>query len=201
MENLLYFCNMKILIIDDNAAVRTTLKLVLGGIFDDIAAVGDPRLIPALLAAGNIDAVLLDMNFDNRRLDGSDGLFWLSRIKESENAPAVVLITAFGDIALAVEAMKLGAEDFVTKPWDNDDLIAKLLSAIERNKALRNASQTLVKTRELEDRDKRRLNMTLDELKFNHVNTIVDSCGGNLSAAAEQLGITRQTLYNILKKK
>ena len=56
---------MKILIIDDNPAVRTTLKLVLAGEFDEIAAVGDPQLIPALLAGGNIDAVLLDMNFDS----------------------------------------------------------------------------------------------------------------------------------------
>lgn len=192
---------MKVLIIDDNPAVRTTLKLVLNGVFDEIAAVADPRLIPALLAAGNIDVVLLDMNFDNSRLDGSDGLFWLSRIKECENAPAVVLITAFGDVPLAVEAMKLGAEDFVTKPWDNDELIVKLNKAISRNRAKRDASLVLDKARELERLDSRRRQMTLDELKFEHVSKIVDSCGGNLSAAADRLGITRQTLYNILKKK
>ena len=126
---------MKILIIDDNPAVRTSLRLVLDGVFDEIAAVGDPRLLPALLAPGNIDAVLLDMNFDSTRLDGSDGLFWLSNIKNRDNAPAVVLITAFGDVPLAVEAMKRGAEDFVTKPWDNDDLIAKLRKAIARNRS------------------------------------------------------------------
>lgn len=192
---------MKVLIIDDNPAVRTTLKLVLNGVFDEIAAVADPRLIPALLAARNIDVVLLDMNFDNSRLDGSDGLFWLSRIKECENAPAVVLITAFGDVPLAVEAMKLGAEDFVTKPWDNDELIAKLNKAISRNRAKRDAGLVLDKARELERLDSRRRQMTLDELKFEHVSKIVDSCGGNLSAAADRLGITRQTLYNILKKK
>lgn len=192
---------MKVLIIDDNPAVRTTLKLVLNGVFDEIAAVADPRLIPALLAAGNIDVVLLDMNFDNSRLDGSDGLFWLSRIKECENAPAVVLITAFGDVPLAVEAMKLGAEDFVTKPWDNDELIAKLNKAISRNRAKRDAGLVLDKARELERLDSRRRQMTLDELKFEHVSKIVDNCGGNLSAAADRLGITRQTLYNILKKK
>ena len=192
---------MKVLIIDDNPAVRTTLKLVLNGVFDEIATVADPRLIPALLAAGNIDVALLDMNFDNSRLDGSDGLFWLSRIKECENAPAVVLITAFGDVPLAVEAMKLGAEDFVTKPWDNDELIAKLNKAIFRNRAKRDAGLVLDKARELERLDSRRRQMTLDELKFEHVSKIVDSCGGNLSAAADRLGITRQTLYNILKKK
>ncbi|MDE5684664.1 MAG: response regulator [Muribaculaceae bacterium] len=192
---------MKVLIIDDNPAVRTTLRLVLNGVFDEIAAVGDPRLIPALLAAGNIDAGLREMNFDNSRLGGSDGRVWLSRIKESENAPAVVLITAFGDVPLAVEAMKLGAEDFVTKPWDNDELIAKLNKAIARNRAGRDASLVLDKARELERLDNQRRQMTLDELKFEHVSSVVDSCGGNLSAAADSLGITRQTLYNILKKK
>ena len=113
---------MKILIVDDNAAVRTTLKLVLGGEFEEVAAVGDPTLLPAILSRGNVDAVLLDMNFDNRKLDGSDGLFWLERIKSMAQAPAVVLITAFGDVPLAVEAMKRGAEDFVTKPWENGEL-------------------------------------------------------------------------------
>ena len=99
---------MKILIIDDNRAVRVSLKLVLDSEFDSITAIGDPRLLPALLANGDFDAVLLDMNFDNSRLDGSDGLFWLARIKEMPRPPAVILITAFGDISLAVEAMKRG---------------------------------------------------------------------------------------------
>ena len=192
---------MKILIIDDNPAVRTSLRLVLDGVFDEIAAVGDPRLIPALLAPGNIDAVLLDMNFDSTRLDGSDGLFWLSNIKNRDNAPAVVLITAFGDVPLAVEAMKRDAEDFVTKPWDNDDLIAKLRKAIARNRAARSSSISLSNARELERLETARRAMTLDELKYTHVREVVDSCDGNLTAAAERLGITRQTLYNILKKK
>lgn len=192
---------MKILIIDDNPAVRTSLRLVLDGVFDEIAAVGDPRLIPALLAPGNIDAVLLDMNFDSTRLDGSDGLFWLSNIKNRDNAPAVVLITAFGDVPLAVEAMKRGAEDFVTKPWDNDDLIAKLRKAIAQNRAARSSSISLSNARELERLETARRAMTLDELKYTHVREVVDSCDGNLTAAAERLGITRQTLYNILKKK
>lgn len=192
---------MKILIIDDNPAVRTTLKLLLAGEFDEIAAVGNPQLLPALLQAGNIDAVVLDMNFDTGRLDGSDGLFWLSRIKESADAPAVVLITAFGDIQLAVEAMKLGAEDFVVKPWDNDDLIAKLHRAIAKNRKTKSDCLTVDTAREIERRDTIRRSMTLDEIKLDHVREAVDRCGGNLSAAAERLGITRQTLYNMLKKK
>ncbi|MDE5970273.1 MAG: response regulator, partial [Muribaculaceae bacterium] len=73
---------MKVLIIDDNPAVRSTLNLILADEFDDITASGDPRIIPALLRNGDIDCVILDMNFNPNRLDGSEGLFWLERIKE-----------------------------------------------------------------------------------------------------------------------
>lgn len=191
---------MKILIIDDNPAVRTTLRLLLADQFDEIAAVGNPQLIPALLQGGGIDAVLLDMNFGTGSLDGSDGLFWLSRIKESADPPAVVLITAFGDVPLAVEAMKLGADDFVTKPWDNDELIEKLHRAILRNRITKNDRLAVDNARAIQRRDSQRRAMTLDQLKLHHIQEVVASCGGNLSAAAEKLAINRQTLYNLLKK-
>lgn len=191
---------MKILVIDDNQAIRVALKMVLADEFGQVAAVGDPKLIPALLAGGDIDAVLLDMNFDNRRLDGSDGLFWLSRIKEMVFPPAVVLITAFGDVALAVESMKRGADDFVTKPWDNDELIAKLHRAIKRNRGLHEEKEMLDAACELRKRDMARRQMTLDQIKMSHIREVVEQCGGNLTQAAERLGVNRQTLYNQLKK-
>lgn len=192
---------MKILIIDDNQSVRLSLKLVLGNEFDKVTAIGDPRLLPALLAEGDIDAVLLDMNFDNQRLDGSDGLFWLSRIKEMPDAPAVVLITAFGDVPLAVEAMKLGGDDFITKPWDNDELIAKLRLAIDKNRSSRSDKAALSRAQDFKAREEKLQTMTLEEMKTAHINSVVARCNGNLSRAAEILGINRQTLYNQLKKK
>lgn len=190
----------KLLVIDDNVAVRATLRILLSKEFDEIVAVGDPRLIPALLSEGDVDAVLLDMNFDSGNLDGKEGIFWLSRIKDIPDAPCVVMITAFGDIPLAVEAMKLGAEDFVTKPWDNDELILKLRNAIEKNRVARRQSKTVENAREIEAQNEERDNMTLDELKLHHVKKVIEQCGGNYSAAAEKLGVKRQTLYNLLKK-
>lgn len=191
---------MKILIIDDNKAVRLSLKMVLGSEFDSILTIGDPKLIPALLANGDFDAVLLDMNFDTSRLDGSDGLFWLERIKSMPQAPAVVLITAFGDIQLAVEAMKRGGDDFVTKPWDNDNLIAKVKSAIRKNRQARSVQAVLSQAKDTKARQDRLDAMTLDELKTDHINSVVARCNGNLTQAAKLLGINRQTLYNQLKK-
>lgn len=193
--------SMKVLIIDDNAGVRTTLKMLLSDVFDKVTAVGDPQLIPALLQTGDIDAVLLDMNFDRDRFDGSEGLFWLSHIKDSPNSPAVVLITAFGDVPLAVEAMKRGAEDFVTKPWENDILIAKIQRAINKNRKEKADSQKIAMAKEIEDKELQRSQMTLEEAKLAHIHTIINQCGGNLSAASEKLGINRQTLYNTFNKK
>lgn len=191
---------MKILIIDDNQSVLRTLKLVLAPEFGQVVAMNNPKVIPALLAAGDIDAVLLDMNFDTASLDGSDGLFWLARIKELPASPAVVMITAFGDVPLAVEAMKHGAEDFVTKPWDNAQLIATLRKAIDKNREERGRRSTLDKAERIVRREKDESRMTLDELKMNHIKRIVDQCGGNLSQASALLGINRQTLYNQLGK-
>ena len=191
---------MKILIIDDNQSVLRTLKLVLAPEFGQVVAMNNPKVIPALLAAGDIDAVLLDMNFDTASLDGSDGLFWLARIKELPDPPAVVMITAFGDVPLAVEAMKHGAEDFITKPWDNAQLIATLRKAIDKNREEMGRRSTLDKAERIVRREKDESRMTLDELKMNHIKRIVDQCGGNLSQASALLGINRQTLYNQLGK-
>lgn len=190
---------MKLIIVDDNASVRTTLKLILAGEYDSIVAVGDPTVLPALLDT-NPDVVLLDMNFGNMSLGTPAGMFWLKRIKESPSAPAVVVITAFGEVALAVEAMKAGADDFVTKPWNNDDLRERLKHAVEKNHKERMAALSLRNAVEIERRQALQEEMSLDEIKIAHVRDTVARCGGNLTAAAAQLGINRQTLYNILKK-
>ncbi len=192
--------NDRLLIIDDNAAVRATLKLLLEDIFEEVEAIENPSMIATLSSPGSYDAVLLDMNFDNGALDCRDGLFWLERLKSLQNPPAIVVITAFGDVEIAVKAMKLGAEDFVTKPWDNDQLIEKLKKAISKNRKLRQAKDAARRASQLEAAENERLSLTLDEVKMRHIRSVIDSCGGNLSAAAQQLGVNRQTLYNLLKK-
>jgi len=190
----------KILIIDDNQSVLRTLKLVLNGVFRTVVTVPDPKLIPALLQAGDVDVVLLDMNFDARKLDGEEGLFWLNRINEMDNAPAVVLITAFGDIDLAVRSVQQGAEDFVTKPWDNQALIQKLESAIEKHRAKQQTATLAAQAASLHDQIESNQQLSLEELEKKHILEVIDQENGNLVNAAERLGISRQTLYNKLKK-
>lgn len=191
---------MKLLIIDDNVAVLRSLKLVLNGVFDQVVTMSNPQLLPALLSNNDVDAVLLDMNFNAQKLDGSEGLLWLELIKKRDNPPAVVMITAFGDVPLAVEAMKRGAEDFITKPWDNDKLIEKLHKAIAKRDRSMEEQRLMAEAHIIKEREKDQEGMTLDELKTQHIKRIIKEVNGNLTLAAERLGINRQTLYNQIKK-
>lgn len=190
----------RLLIIDDNAAVRATLRLLLSDEFEEVTAIENPSMIATLSHPGSYDAVLLDMNFDSGALDCSDGLFWLERLKTIPNPPAIVVITAFGDVDIAVKAMKIGAEDFITKPWDNDRLLEQLKKAIDKNRRSRQDKEAARRASELEEAESERLSLSLDEVKMRHIRSVIDSCGGNISAAAQQLGVNRQTLYNFLKK-
>lgn len=184
----------RILVIDDNVAVRSTLNLVLKTQFRSVVVVGDPQLIPALVGIGNVDAVLLDMNFARDRLDGQDGLFWLDRIMNRsglENPPAVLMITAFGDVGLAVQSLKNGAVDFIEKPWNNNDLINKL------NEAIRKRNQCInTKNRATEPKPQ----PTLEEQERQSIRNAIQAAGRNLTDAADILGVSRQTLYNKMKK-
>ena len=189
----------KILVIDDNTAVLSTLKIVLKSVFKTVVAVSDPQLIPALISAGDVDAVLLDMNFGSDKLDGQDGLFWLDRIMSRsglDNPPAVVMITAFGDVGLAVTSLKKGALDFIQKPWDNNDLIRKLQEAIAKRDALYAEKQRNPVAEETAEEE---APSSLDEMEKLTIIRVLESSGRNLTTTAEKLGITRQTLYNKMK--
>ena len=189
----------KILVIDDNTAVLSTLKIVLKSVFRTVVAVSDPQLIPALISAGDVDAVLLDMNFRSDKLDGQDGLFWLDRIMNRsnlDNPPAVVMITAFGDVGLAVTSLKKGALDFIQKPWDNNDLIRKLHEAIAKRDALYAEKQRNPAAEETVEEE---APSSLDEMEKLTIMRVLESSGRNLTTTAEKLGISRQTLYNKMK--
>lgn len=190
----------KILIIDDNQSVLRTLKLVLNGVFKTVVTTPNPKVIPIHLQADDIDVILLDMNFDARKLDGEEGLYWLNRINESPNAPAVVLITAFGDIDLAVKCVQQGAEDFITKPWDNQVLIQKLECAIEKHRAKQRTASLAAQAAELHDKIEADQLLSLEDMERKHILEVVNQENGNLVKAAERLDISRQTLYNKLKK-
>ena len=121
----------KILIIDDNARILDSLKLLLKNEYEHIACIRNPNLIPEKLRTEEFDVIMLDMNFAAGRTTGNEGIFWLREILKSDALAVVILITAFGDIELAVKGIKEGATDFIQKPWDTDKLLSTLNTAYQ----------------------------------------------------------------------
>jgi DNA-binding NtrC family response regulator len=124
-----------ILILDDDADVAYAAQLLLRRRYGSVATLGDPAGLPALLAGRVPDVVLLDFNFTPGRIDGAEGLAVLDSLAALPRRPAVIALTAYADVPLAVEALKRGASDFITKPWDNARLVAAIDSALARRAA------------------------------------------------------------------
>lgn len=120
----------KILIVDDNEDLLKAAKMHLKRHFSQVDIEKNPEAIPALMNNEDYDVILLDMNFTKDVSSGSEGYYWLERILQLDPSAVVVLITAYGDIQMAVKAIKAGATDFVLKPWENEKLLATLFSAM-----------------------------------------------------------------------
>lgn len=121
----------KVLVVDDDRSVLKSLEMLLEEEFERVGTLSNPNLIPKHLADFKPDVVLLDMNFWAGMYSGNEGIFWLREILKKDEDVVVVLFTAYGDINLAVKAMKEGAMDFVVKPWNNDKLITTLHAALK----------------------------------------------------------------------
>jgi DNA-binding NtrC family response regulator len=122
-----------ILIVDDNKSILSALEILLTPEFQEVTTLSDPNQIPSELRKKDYNLVILDMNFNAGINTGNEGIYWLTRIKETNPEVSVVMITAYGDVELTVKALKNGATDFVLKPWDNAKLMATLKSALQLN--------------------------------------------------------------------
>ena len=135
----------KILILDDNKSVLTALEMLLQSEFDQIFTLKNPNNLISTIQQHDIDIVLLDMNFTAGINNGNEGIYWLRQIQKYDSSISVILITAYGDIELAVRAVKEGAFDFILKPWDNNKLISTIHASLKLRKSkIENAS--LLKT-------------------------------------------------------
>jgi DNA-binding NtrC family response regulator len=119
-------------VVDDDTDVLTAVRLLLRPQVKEIVTEKNPDQIPTLLRQQTFDVILLDMNFKSALNTGNEGLYWLRKIRELKLDAAVIMITAYGDIDLAIRSVKEGAFDFVVKPWHNEKLLNTITAAIER---------------------------------------------------------------------
>lgn len=126
-----------ILVIDDEEDILFSLKFLLKQHFASVFTDQNPYHLPRLLRLHEPDVVILDMNFGKGRDSGSEGLEWLGKVKEIMPQVPVVTMTAYGDVGIAVEALKSGAVDFVEKPWRNEKMVATIRAAYEHGQTER----------------------------------------------------------------
>jgi len=131
----------RILIVDDDVSILRTLKLLLRDDFDLVHTISNPKFIPSEIKKQAYDVILLDMNFSIGKQSGDEGLFWMKQIIEIDPAQVLIMITAYGEINLAIKAIKQGATDFIIKPWENAKLIATIRTGVKLCQSNRNLSR------------------------------------------------------------
>jgi DNA-binding NtrC family response regulator len=124
--------NASILVVDDDTDVLTAVRLLLKTEVKEVLTEKNPENLRSILAKQSFDLIMLDMNFNSSINTGNEGLFWLKKIKEFKSDAAVIMITAYGDIDLAIRCLKEGAADFVVKPWHNEKLLTTVKEAVNK---------------------------------------------------------------------
>ncbi|PWI30049.1 sigma-54-dependent Fis family transcriptional regulator [Flavobacteriaceae bacterium LYZ1037] len=125
----------KILVIDDDFDVLTALRLLLKPLVKEVVVEKNPSNLNFQMDNNKFDIIILDMNFNGLVNTGNEGIFWLNKIKEKTPETAVILITAYADIDLAIRGLKEGASDFLVKPWKNDKIINTIISLLDAKKS------------------------------------------------------------------
>src|ERR1700755_748543 len=126
-----------VLIVDDDPDVLTAVKLLLKTEAQEVITEKNPENLNSLLQRNQIDLVLLDMNFNSAINTGNEGLYWLRQAKEWKPKVCIIMITAYGDIDLAVRSLKEGANDFIVKPWHNEKLIETIKELLDKKEGVK----------------------------------------------------------------
>ncbi len=139
----------RILIVDDNEDLLKAARMFLKRHFKQVDTEKNPESIPNLLKNENYDVILLDMNFTKDVSSGHEGFLWLEKILEIDPSAVVILITAYGDVQMAVKAIKEGATDFILKPWENERLLATVNAAMKLRKSKEEVTQLRDKQKQI----------------------------------------------------
>ncbi|WP_298345033.1 sigma-54 dependent transcriptional regulator [uncultured Algibacter sp.] len=135
--------NATILIIDDDADVLTALRLLLKPLVKDVQTEKNPSNITAQIERAHYDIIILDMNFNGLVNTGNEGIFWLNKIRKQKPETAVILMTAYADIDLAIRGLKEGASDFLMKPWKNEKIIETITTILSNKKSISSKKKSL----------------------------------------------------------
>lgn len=125
----------RILVVDDNEDILTSARLLLKKHYSLVKVSDDPKQLKNLIDEYELDVILLDMNFTQDAISGQEGFHFLRTILSIDPSIVVIMMTAYGDIKLAVEAIKAGACDFIAKPWDNDQVLASMAAAFKHSES------------------------------------------------------------------
>jgi DNA-binding NtrC family response regulator len=167
-----------VLVVEDDPDVVQAVRFALSARNARVHSLNSTQDVETCLDSTLFDAVLLDMNLAIGLRDGSDGLEGLRRIQAVDSTLAVVLMTAYAGVSLAVESLKRGAADFVMKPWRNDRLVEAVSLAAE-----------ITRRRRVDE------NRTLDNIEQQAIARALLRHQGNISGAADALGLSRAALY------
>ncbi|PSJ43141.1 response regulator [Allosphingosinicella deserti] len=170
-----------ILVIDDKPEVHQAVALALEPWVARVESAASPQAVPALMASTRYDCALLDMNFTAGERSGREGIDALDAIKAADPALAVILMTAYGAVTLAVESLKRGADDFLLKPWRNEALVAAVCEAARRTGAARAGT-------------------SLDAMERSAIAGALERHDGNIARSAAELGLSRPALYRRMAK-
>src|SRR5476651_2508946 len=135
-----------VLVVDDDPDVLTAVKLLLKTETQEVITEKNPENLNWLLQRNQVELVLLDMNFNSAINTGNEGLYWLRKIKEWKPNVCVIMITAYGDIDLAVRSLKEGANDFIVKPWHNEKLIDTIKELLEKKEGIKTVKASVKNT-------------------------------------------------------
>lgn len=125
----------RILIVDDNEDILTSARLLLKKHYSLVKVSNDPKQLKSLIEEFEFDVILLDMNFTQDAISGQEGFHFLDTILSIDPSIVVIMMTAYGDIKLAVDAIKAGASDFIAKPWQNDQVLASMTAAFKHSES------------------------------------------------------------------
>jgi two-component system response regulator HydG len=137
-----------VLVIDDDQDVLMALRLLLKPMVKEVVTEQNPNNIIHRMGKTNFDVIILDMNFNTMVNTGNEGIYWLNQIKAKDPDMAVILVTAYAEIDIAIRGLKEGATDFLVKPWQNDKIIDTIRSIVNA-KSKRNTIKTAPKEQDI----------------------------------------------------